>query len=230
MEDEDIYLSETVSFALHENLFVTYFPGLIKIGQVNRNGVFINHKTFTFHHSEYVKLYQGLVQMIQFFANASTLKGLIKQTENLNYYWSGFEGIRNGQPIKCIKIGLEIDAEIQFEFVCNENEFMNVIDLIKTNIILSLHLHSETLNIFHQLLCEKLEVILKVESDLQFATNYIKSKLKSKSQIKIQRIHEQLKYYSNILILTHKLNFFEENLKQEKNEERKVLLGLVVNE
>ena len=113
---------ENVSYALHNNIFVTFNPGEIVFGIVNNAGYFNENSCLRFSFSDYFLVYSHIVKIIQFFADGECEKCLIKQFNDINYYWCGITVLSNNVEHKNVKIGIEvIDGCV--EMIFNESEF-----------------------------------------------------------------------------------------------------------
>lgn len=228
MEDFTLNIQETVSFVIQDNIFITHVPGKIVFGEVNENGVINTRKQFTIFYSDYNSFYKTLVSIINFFSDGNASKEIIKQTDSTIYYWCGLCVVQNNEEIKCIKLGIEMFNSERYEMILNQNEFLNFVHLTKLNMIMSLNLCEETLSVLNKLIKEPLEKILKFENDECFAEQYV-IKAKQMKVSKMFKVLEQLKYYSNFVIMMHKFQLFDENLIEQKNKVKKDVFGITVN-
>lgn len=217
MSDE-INVGDTLSYALHNNLFISVLPGEVVFGLPDFNGQFQTNKCFHFEVDDFHILYNSLVEIIQFFADANPNKSKIKLSNDTVYYWTGLVALQNNTNKAFLKLGIEINSEITVEILFNERQFMTFLSVLKECITSCLYLNQESYTIFKILSKDNLQNIMKFIDNFKYAQGFIIKKLDKfhKNILKLTNIHEVLKYYQNILIIVHKLQFFGDEIQKDK--------------
>lgn len=226
MDLNTLNITEHFTYALSNNVFMTFLPGEIIFGVCDKSGNIEDNKSFKFSYNEYFELYKSLVEIIKFFnlTNDDEAKGCLKQVNDFTYYWSGLNVMQNNEIKKCVKIGLESFNE-NFQVLFNEKEILQFIFVLKNCMISSLYFHTDVSIVIHKLSKESLENIEKFNSD--FGLKFIKQTLKiqNKNYAKLNQIFDVIKYYLNFIIIIHKLEFFDKNIIQENENQKKQLLS-----
>lgn len=223
---EEITLENTVLFALDNNIFISNIPGEVIFGELSLTSETFNQlKSFKIFCNDFALFYKILVNIIKFFFNGDACKEMIKQSDDTVYYWCGFNSVINNIQTKSIKIGKEVNNEIGFEIVLNKSEFINFVSAFKQNMLLSLQLNSDAFKLIKILTNDSIENIIQFNSDECFSEMYIKRYIKEKSLSYILKIQEQLKYYSHIIIIVHKLQFFDADLSKQREQLQNELLN-----
>lgn len=216
-----INISENVTFLLHDNIFISVVPGEIIFGVTNNEGFYEENKSFCFYYCDYFQLYKTFVKIMHFFAEDGCYKDLIKQFNDINYYWCGIIAMTNNVEQKSVKLGIEMYNGNCFEIIFNEIQLTNFLYILKNCMVSSLYLSNDILFVFENLYKEKLEVILNFENN---GKAFIKKKLKIKTISKINQIFDVITHYLNLVIIVHKLQMFEPKIIAERQKEREELL------